>query len=100
MVSVFFQRFHMFAKCVVSSVGLRQYVCEKTVAHANTKKPFNFGFIRSGPVLTKALECRQEQHTAGGLNNFTTFHKVGPLNCVAKARLNCSSRDYSRQASR
>ena len=45
MLSVFSQRLHVVAECIVSTTGLRQNVRKKTVAHADAKKPFYFSLI-------------------------------------------------------
>jgi hypothetical protein len=54
-IAVLLQRFHVVTECVVCTTGLREHVCEKTVAHADTEKPFDFSLFRGGAILPKAL---------------------------------------------
>ena len=57
MVSVFLQRLHVVTECVVRTIGLRQDVREKTVAHADTEKPLDISFGRSELFLSETLQC-------------------------------------------
>ena len=66
MVSVFFKRLHVVAKCVVRTTSRRQGVGKQSVAHANAEKPFNISFVRSGSVLSKTLKRRQKKYATSG----------------------------------
>ena len=72
-------RLHVVTEGVVRTISLRQDVGEKTVAHADTEKPFDIGFGRSGLFLSETLQCRQEKHAASGFQKIATSHKVRPL---------------------
>jgi len=56
MVSVLYQRLHVFAECVVCTIGLRQHVREKAVTHADTEEPFDIRLFRGGAILAEALQ--------------------------------------------
>ena len=66
LVTVFFQRLHMVAECVVRASLLRQGIREKAVTHTDAEQPLYGGLARIGMVLPKALQSRQEQCAAGG----------------------------------
>ena len=64
--TVFLQRRHVVAECLVRASLLRKGVREKTVTHTDAEQPFDFGLGRIGMILPKALQSRQEQCAAGG----------------------------------
>ena len=84
MVSVFLQRLHVVTECVVRTIGLRQDVRKKAVAHADTEKPFHFGIGCIGLRLSEALQCRQKQRATCGSKYLATIHYVRPLITLGK----------------
>ena len=83
MVSVFLQRLHVVTEHVVGTIRLRQDVREESVAHADTEKPFDFSFGRSGLLSSETLQRRQEKRAASGFQNIATLHNLRPLDCFA-----------------
>ena len=66
LVTVFLQRLHVVAECVVRTSLLRKNIREKAVTHTDAEQPFDVGLARIGMILPKALQSRQEQCAAGG----------------------------------
>ena len=66
LVTVFLQRLHVVAECVIRASLLRKDIREKAVTHTNAEQPFDVGLARRGKILPKALQSRQEQCAAGG----------------------------------
>ena len=74
MISMLFKRLHVVAECIVHSTSLRQYVCEQTIAHANTEESFDLSFGRYRTIITETLKRRQKKYAASGFQHFATFH--------------------------
>ena len=56
MITVFLQRLHVVTEHVVRTIGLRQNVREKSVAHAYTEKSFDISFGGGGLVPSETFQ--------------------------------------------
>ena len=80
MVSVFFERVHVVAECVVRPIRLWQDVGEHAVAHANAEKPFDISVVRGRSMLPETLKRRQKKHAASRFQHIATVDHNTPRN--------------------